>query len=892
MPETSRRITKTINREWKFHYDPDEEPDLGRAAPDFDDGYWRAIALPHTWSTYETTGDLHPFIRDAAESDNPYWWHGWGWYRKRFIIDQRYRDQKIFLEFDGVQKYSKIYLNGEYVDEHKGGFNAFYVDITDRVIFDDGDGEDVNVLTVQVSNRRDDPHRIPPMTAGNWNVYGGIYRDVRLVITDRVYIPYQGSADHQGGTFVTTPTVSEAEGRARVRTWVRNERKEAVDATVRTTIVDADGNVITEMREEKTITPGQIATFDQLSETIPEPRLWSPEDPYLYRVQTLVIVDGERVDDWSSPLGFRWFHWDYDEKRLYLNGKRIHMHGTNRHQEYPWLGDAIPKWMHEADLRDIRFNLGHNFVRTCHYPQDPMVYDLCDEYGLLCCEEVPNIKSIQFNNEVQHQNVVEMVRRDRNHPSIVMWSMGNETNCAADGDWAVAEDDTRIIHFRHVTGRGEDWPHDSDQIDMENLLRCTIRGWYNKDVKDYQPSNEEMGPGSGQITGTEAWQHKMARVQDGSIRGRIDGNIVVWLYNDHGADREYRNEPVLHVNPKGWVDPYRVPKYMYYLWQANYAPYPMVFIHPHFWRRQYLGQKKDIVVDSNCEDVELRINGETFGVLHPNEDNFYTVTFQDVPIQEGTLEAIGCRGRQMVEWQVTMAGEPAKLKLSTEQEEVVADRAGIALIKCDIVDEKGVHVYGATNPLFFSITGPARLVGPAAYHSDIDKHEEMEGTMYIDAPVHVPIRTIDKAGTITVSVESPGLESTEVQIRSVTPAEDEVAGLTEPPVPEGAENVRPETTPTSPAARGALPGEIPIVYADIALQPGNRDTYREQIDELLRESAPDINPRREFYTDLLDQFTELALRGDGTMVADEVNFAVREYNRRLRQEQMPEEEEE
>ena len=214
VPALGARLEKTINRDWTFQYAPAQQPDLGPAAIHYDDSRWPAVAVPHTWSTYETTGEVHPFIKTATERDDTYWWYGWGWYRKHITIGAQYSNNLISLEFDGVQKYSRVFVNGKPAGEHKGGYNSFSIDITPFVQF----GQD-NVISVLVSNRRDDPYgTIPPMTAGNFDVYGGIYRDVRLVIKDRLHFPYQGSAGYEGGTFITTPKVSAGTADVRVRT--------------------------------------------------------------------------------------------------------------------------------------------------------------------------------------------------------------------------------------------------------------------------------------------------------------------------------------------------------------------------------------------------------------------------------------------------------------------------------------------------------------------------------------------------------------------------------------------------------------------------------------------------------------------------------------------------
>jgi hypothetical protein len=672
------RLEKTINRGWTFMYVPAADADRGREAVNFDDAAWPEIALPHTWSTYETTGEMHPYIRNPAESDDPTWWRGWGWYRKRFTIDRALAGRKVFAEFDGVQKTCRVWLNGRELGEHRGGYNSFSFDLTDAVRF----GEE-NVLAVAVNNLRDDPHRIPPMSAGNFNVYGGIYRDVRVVVKDRLHIPYQGSSRHEGGTFVTTPKVSAEEGVVRVRTWVRNDHAEATEAVLATTLADPEGRAIETMTAGKRIEPGAVAEFDQTSRPIPKPRLWSVETPSLYGVRSEVRAGGRAVDAVQSPLGFRWFSWDKGAQRLILNGRPIHLHGTNRHQEYPWVGDAMPAWMHRMDMDDIRYGLAHNFMRTAHYTQDPRIYDYCDRHGILVCEEAPNIKNKNFASDVQEQQVREMIRRDRNHPCIVMWSMGNG---------------------------------------------------------------------------------------------------VMWLYEDHGADREYRNCPLKHVNPKGWVDSYRAPKYLYYLWQANYLDKPMVFIHPHFWRPAYVGQSKEIRVDSNCERVELKVDGAVVGTLQPNDENLHSVVFKDVPVRRGNIEAVGHKGGQTVRAELPMAGEPARVTLSASHGKIEAALDSLAIIKADIVDAKGVHVYGATHTITWAVEGPARLVGPPVYQSDIHADGAMEGTMYIDAPVCNVIRAAGAPGTITVRASADGLAAGTVAIEAVAPAPDKAPWLAEPPL--------------------------------------------------------------------------------------------------------------
>ena len=781
-------MTETINRDWTFRYFPQPEPDRGRAAVGYDDHAWRPIALPHTWSTYETTRQVHPFIQAANEHEGDYWWRGWGWYRKRLMIGEECAGRLVSLEFDGVQKYARVYVNGQLAGEHKGGYTSFSIDITRQVKF----GQQ-NLIAVEVSNQRNDPFGgIPPMTAGNFDVYGGMYRDVRLEIQDRLHFPFQGSADYEGGTFVTTPQVSAERGTVRVETWVRNDYAQARPCELVTTILDSGGNKVARIATKREIAAGETFRFDQQTD-VTRPHLWSPATPYLYRVHSEIRAADGVADEMASPLGFRWFHWDKAEHKLYLNGRAIVLNGTNRHEEYPWLGAAIPKWMEKKDLEDMRWNLGHNFQRTVHYPNDPYVYELSDQLGIITTEEVPNIKDLTFGRDIQHRNVREMIRRDRNHPCIFFWGMGNETNRPADSAWAKEEDTTRIINLRRGTNGGAYVQTTEDDLALETLLRCTIRGWHDGD----RAFPEDGHPPNGQRTGTEEWQHDSARTD---IIRRQGHNIVVFLYADHGADRKYRYCPLLYVNPKGWVDAYRNPKYIYYLWQANFGPKPMLFIEPHLWRQQYLGQKKDITVDSNCETVTLRVNGRSVGKMRPSAANGHSVTFQGVDVERGVLSADGERNGAAVHTEVRMPGAPAAVRLAASSTSIPVGRNGIATVSAEVVDAAGVRVIGAHPPLHWNVNGAATLVGPELYESDSDKDwsqlgnprktvaastapsEEpadsptvsgrasapfaLTGEMYIDTPIANVIRSAELPGKVVVTVTSPGLQSGRVELEA------------------------------------------------------------------------------------------------------------------------------
>lgn len=859
------RVEQTINRDWTFQYFPAEKPDLAPAAPGFDDARWPAVAVPHTWSTYETTRDLHPFIRNPSERDDAYWWYGWGWYRKKFTISTDYAGQLVAAEFDGVQKYAKIYLNGTLIAEHKGGYTSFSVDLTPHLKF----GAE-NVLAVQVSNRRDDPFGvIPPSTAGNFDVYGGIYRDVRLVIRDRLHVPFQGSADHEGGTFVTTPTVSAERGTVRVRTWVQNAFSQPRAATLVTTVRDAENKIVLTATTRETLSPGALHEFDQALGIVERPKLWSPDTPYLYTVTT-EVRDGDRIaDTYASPLGFRWFTWNKAERRLYLNGQKTLLRGINRHQEFPWLGDAMPKWMHRQDLEDIRYGMGLNFQRTAHYPQDPMVYALCDRLGFMLIEEAPNIKDIKFSRDVQQQHVIEMIRRDRNHPSILFWSMGNETNQPADSAWAVAEDTSRLVYLRRSDHGGDHVQITDKDLAIENLLRCTVRGWLNADDHDF--GQETDHPPGAQVTGSEAWQHEKNR----SSEKLADDNVVTWIYADHGADREYLNSPLKHINPKGWVDAYRFPKLTYYLWQANFTTKPMAFIHPTWWRPRYVGQRHEIRVDSNCDEVELKLDGVSLGKRTPNVANSYSVVFENVEVRRGVLTVEGKRGGAPASYTLTMPGAPARLTLTTAQKQIVADRAGIAVLSADIVDANGTHVFGANPPLTWTVDGPATLLAPANYQTDTAKNGAMDGTMYIDAPVANLVRSTAMPGSIRVRVSAPGLQPAEVTIVSVAPTPSTVPGILEPALSDTGRTPVRRDPDFKPALVGGKNGRVAEIEQDRQFDAKTREELRTQIEQFVRERNPSVDVFTAEYRAFIERMVGIVSDRNGLMIADDYNFNAR-----------------
>lgn len=860
--QKSQRVEKIFNSNWTFNYLPGETADKGYELTSTNDSKWMAVSLPHTWSTYETTGELHPFIMNNSEDDNPYWWNGWGWYRKHFSINKDYTDRKVFIEFEGVQKYCKVWINGKFLGDHKGGYGSFDFDITPYI----KQGAD-NVIAIAVNNRQKDNFRIPPMVSADFNIYGGIYRDVTIVLKNKLYIPMQGAASHEGGTFITTPGLKEKEGVVRVQTWVKNDNAVKKSCTLQTTIFDASNKAIEVIKTTSEINPGQLFKFDQTSRPFKNPRLWTVENPNMYRVLSEVIDGKDLADTYNSSFGFRWIKWNYTENFLYINGKKTVLQGGSFYPEYPWLGGAIPKWLIENDFKDLTSNLSFNFLRSANFPGDKYFYELADKSGIIIYEESPNIGDQDFSPEVQEQQIKEMIRRDRNHPSVIFWSMGSETNKAADSKFAVAEDTTRIISANNAREKsaGLFAKHNERNLKTDEKLIPAVRGWYNKDVKDIEPSGI-------QETGNEEFQAE--KIKSSGIAG--NGNVVINAYQDHGSKNEILNSPLTNLNTMGLVDVYRMPKYSYYFWETFYSKSPVTFIQPHFWRTQYLGQKKDIVVFTNCEKVELKVNGVSRGIQNADAINSHSVTFKDITIERGTLTAIGTYKGVPKTIQIVMAGDPARIILSAIVNKITADRGSVAIINADITDSKGNHVYGATNSIKWSISGPAEFAGPESYSTDINRHQEVSGHWYIDMPVSNVIRSTGSAGKITVTVSASGLASGSVDIDAVEVKPDNSI-ISEPVLSdEGRKTV--ERLVLTPGRLDEIPREIVSSSEELKLNLPDRTGYSKYMREYIVKNNPAVDSATIEFRSLVNILATHLINNNGNLKAADYNFSADNFN--------------
>lgn len=412
------------NREWKFiRGDWEGFSYNGPEQVDYDDSTWSHIGLPHSFST--------PYFMENE------WYVGYGWYRKHVEVDSDWTNKIVHLEFEGVFQIAEVFVNGTLAGSHEGGYTGFSIHITS--FLRPGD----NLIAVRVNNEWNG--QIAPRS-GEHTFSGGIYRDVSLTLTEPLHVAWNG-------TFVSTPLLASHEDdvqmQVRMQTEVMNRSGTDKRATVRTIVTDHHGLLLTEMESTHTVPAGGVQQFDSVSEPILNPRLWCSEDPYLYRISTEVVAEGVVSDVYEDTIGFRWMEWTAHEG-FFLNGKHVYLIGANVHQDQAGWGDAVTQAAIYRDVKMIK-DAGMNFIRGSHYPHHPAFARACDQYGMLFwseatfwgiggtagdtgeqthwgkCSAYPVREEHQSGFEQSAiQQLREMIRINRNHPSIIVWSMCNE----------------------------------------------------------------------------------------------------------------------------------------------------------------------------------------------------------------------------------------------------------------------------------------------------------------------------------------------------------------------------------------------------------------------------------------------------------------------------------
>ncbi|MDQ3605551.1 MAG: glycoside hydrolase family 2 protein, partial [Gemmatimonadota bacterium] len=639
------RVRYTINDSWSFLPGGVEFAEKRLIS----DAGWESVTLPHTWNASD------PF------DDGPSYRRGIGWYRRTLRLDDSLRGKRLFLYFEGVNQKADVFVNGAFAGGHRGGYTAFTVDVTGLVNFDDAGGE--NLIAVQVDNSHDP--QVPPLSVG-FALYGGIYRDVWLLATDPVHVKV---TDHASpGVYISTPRVSRESAEVRLRGTVVNTTQTPQRLRVVSTMTDSSGARVASMSSPLMVRGGSVATFAQTFPTVRHPRLWSPDRPYLYAVQT-EIYDGDRLlDRVRNPLGFRWFRFD-PAAGFFLNGERLQLRGTNRHQDFQGLGSALSIRQHVRDLEIIK-EMGANFLRLAHYPQDPAVLEAADRLGLLIWEEIPVVNYITTSEEFtrnSQQMLREMIRQHHNHPSVILWGTMNEVFLWSPEGARISRqtDTTYIRRVREFAvgmdrlARREDPSrytamaiHGSDDYDAAGIADIpqvlglnVYSGWYggtfdgfgaSLDRRHARSPNQvlfisEYGSGSDlrlnaltpeRFDHSSGW-HRMyheSYLRQAMQRPYLSGTAI---WNQFDFSQPHIGESMPNMNQKGMLTFDRRPKDVFYMYKANWNPEPMIHIASRDWTRRAgtgaLPVSQPVEVYSNLERVELTVNGTSLGFREPDD---------------------------------------------------------------------------------------------------------------------------------------------------------------------------------------------------------------------------------------------------------------------------------
>jgi beta-galactosidase len=722
------------------------EPEFSHATEiDFPDSAWEPVFLPHTWNAYDGSDEIAGYFR------------GLGWYRKHFVLGEELRGKRIFLEFEGANQVSDFWLNGKFAGQHKGGYTSFELDLTRQAQF----GSSGNVLTVKVNNLYDP--NIAPSIKTDLTFYGGIYRDVWLRINEPIYL---------SEVYWRTPEVSESVADVDLYASIANPEGRTGNFRIAYEIVDADGKIVGTASAASEASAVNQGTATQQKIRISSPRLWSPDSPHLYRIRAS-LREGPRVwDSLEIPLGLRWYSFTADQG-FFLNGKRLQLQGTTWHQSYPGMGDALPNSRHFADMLNIR-EMGCNFFRTSHYPHDPAVIEACDDLGILVLEELfvgEEVENTPEYFEIQAQTAKEMIERDRNHPSVILWGLSGEVD---DPEKSVDVVRRILQRYRELDPSRLVTMHDPRAEGVKEVL--DVVGLYSSFERDDQdhakfPARkyliEEysaaeigrgvygMGPQSEDL-GCMNHENFLNRV---NLRPWIAGSVL-WHQLDY--DGEEYDSVTPHVLPFGMADSWRIPKDVYYFYQSQWSAKPMVHICGHWTWPGDEGKKRSVKVYSNCPQVELKLNGRSVGMKEnaKREGLAFPPRIWEVPYEVGTLQATGRFGSQIVVDTRKTAGAPAGIVLRSDVDRLVSgERESLAYITAAIVDKELTVVPTAYNTISFTWYGPGELLPQtwAGYPTGLTWNAMAGLTV-------VALRATDRIGRCRVSAYSPGLALGRVEI--------------------------------------------------------------------------------------------------------------------------------
>jgi beta-galactosidase len=730
----------------------------------YDDSDWKPIDLPHDWAI-----EL-PFQNDPALMSKGFYPLGRnypatsvGWYRRVFELSADDAGKRITIEFDAAYRETMVVFNGFYIGRHSGGYDPFHFDVTD---FANPGGR--NVLLIRVDATLSD----------GWFYEGaGIYRHVWLTKTNPVHV-------RQWGTFVSSE-IKPGSAALSIGTEVNNHGQAAADTRVVSTVLDAKGNAVGKnVTASASIAAGGDQAFEQAM-TLTQPQLWSLEERNLYTLVTEVRAGGDVVDRCETRFGIRSIKMDA-ERGLLLNGKPVKVRGTCNHQDHAGLGAALPDAVQYYRVRKLQ-EMGCNGLRTSHNPPTPELLDACDELGMVVFDETRMMSS----NPEGLSQFEDLVRRDRNHPSVFMWSMGNEEGAAntekgvhiltAMKAVATRHDGTRpvsiaptgaigtgglavcdVVGYNYMDPGAEAYHKahpDRPVIGTETVSAVCTRGIYVTDYDKGYVSSYDPYTTTGRASAEGWWSFCDARPW-------LAGGFV-WT----GFD--YRGEP----SPDGWpnissqygiIDMCGFPKDTFFYYQSWWTAQPVLHLFPHWSWPGMEGREIAVWVHSNMDSVELFLNGQSLGKKEMKKDSHLAWNVAYAP---GAIEARGYKdGKLMLTAKRETTGAPAALAISADRSEISADGEDVAMFAVEVRDAQGRVAPITDNPVTFRVSGAGKLIGTGNGDPTNQEPDKGSSRKAFSGLCMALVQSAKSAGSITVEATSPGLApaSTTINAKAVT----------------------------------------------------------------------------------------------------------------------------
>ncbi len=787
---SQNRETVILQTGWKFSKGNHEMAHQNA----FDDSEWSDVSVPHDWAIEG------PFIAEGNGDTGKLPWQGEGWYRKKIDIPDRYKGMRLYLLFDGIMAFPEIYMNGRLAGQWDYGYNSFYLDITDDIVFG---GE--NILAVHVDTREHD---------SRWYPGAGIYRKVQLIAVNPVHVDIWG-------IYITTPIIKSHYADVRATTIINNGTTDDQEIHLKHTIVTADNKMILEKEIDGKIQANGKKMFETTM-TVPNPRRWDVDHPHLYNLITEIYRGKELLDTYHSTFGIREIRFTADNG-FYLNDKRVQLKGVNLHHDHGPLGAAFNKRAMERQL-EIMKSMGCNAIRTSHNCPAPELLDLCDEMGLLVIDEAfdkydakADILDTTDFEIFAHRNIRNFIVRDRNHPSIFLWSVGNEiwdvqmninngfhrlqtmlnyvekydpsrpTTLVCDNykSAALRHFDFYDVHCWNYGRRyslARQMEPNKAVIVSESASTVSTRGFYEFPL----PEEKTDFTNSLQVSSYDLNAPTWADIVDDDFMWQQEESYIagefVWTGFDYlGEPTPYNNRWVKAHGMKdkeasrssyfGIVDLCGIPKDRYYLYKSYWKPEETtIHILPHWNWEDRIGENIPVFVYTNGECAELFVNGKSQGkkCKNPKSENSlerFRLMWNEVTYQPGEVKAIAYKaGEKIGENSVKTAGKPDALILTPDRMTITADGNDLSYILVEAVDSEGNHCPLANNRIDIELTGPGKMMGVGNGNPQSMNPFTSDSVPLFHGKAMIIVGSDYTKGSLTIEVTADGLKKSETKI--------------------------------------------------------------------------------------------------------------------------------